>query len=178
MKKIIYIIICMSFLLILPACRGDVKPDIAALGEKMGRINPDYSFGYFNTFVFEDTARVFFSLEGEDNALLSLSTDNSGAITCINITAGSSTITTDAQKLQLASLFAAAAEAYTLMTEKEKTDCLEKLSFDNPQAYFTDLFEQFRAQRYIFTFSSNSECISLDIAYSDIIQAEKNPTDS
>lgn len=168
----------MSFLLILPACRGDVKPDIAALGEKMGKISPEFEFGYFNTFVFEDTARVFFSLEGEDNALLSLSTDKSGAVTCINITAGSTSVETDAQKQKLASLFAAATEAYALMTEKEKTDCLAALSFDNTEAYFTDLFEQFRAQRYIFTFSSNSEYISLDIAYSDIIQAEKNSAEA
>lgn len=168
----------MSFLLILSACRGEVKPDITALGEKMGRINPDFAFDYFNSFVFENAARVYFSIDGEDNALLTLSTDESGAITAINITAGRSGITTEAQKKQLASLFAAAAEAYALLTEKERSDCYAALSFDNTEAYFTDLFEQYRAQRYIFTFSSNSEYISLDIEYSDIVQAEKNSAEA
>lgn len=178
MKKIFYIIIGMSILCLLTGCTGEVKPDITELGERMGAVNEKYAFTYFDTFIYEGAAHTYISLSSEDDVLLTIGADDEGKIDRLTITSHISNLTDAAQRNELSTFCTAAVQCSTVMSEKEYTDCLEALSFDNPEAFFTDLFENFTCQRYIFTFSSNSEYISLDIEYSEIIKAEKNPTES
>ena len=175
---VLYIIIGMSFLCLLTGCTGEIKPDITALGEKMGTVNEKYAFTYFDTFMYENAARVMLSLSSEDDALLTIGTDEDGRIDRLTITSHKSNLTDDAKRAEFSTFCTAAVNCYTVMTEKEHSDCLEALSFDNPASYFSDLFESFNSQRYAFKFSSNSEYISLDIAYDEVIKTEKNPTES
>ncbi len=170
MKKVTAIIMCVSVLMCFSGCAGEARPDMMALSEKMAEYNEHYAFDYFDTFVYENATRVFFSLCSEDDVMLTITTDEDGKIDTVNITAVSNKMKTDGERNAFMNFSMAVAESFAPLSESEKKACDEALSYKKPNMYFSDLYEKYSSLRHHFIFSSNSEYISLDIEYYEVIE--------
>ena len=138
---------------------------MTVLSERMALVNEHYAFDYFDTFIYDGANRIFFSLCSENDILLTINTDENGKIDKINITAVKDSMKTDGEKEAFRNFSSAAADAFAPLSEKEKKERDDTLSFKKTNKYFSDLYETYTSKRYKFIFSSNSEYISLDCEY-------------
>lgn len=170
MKKTVAVVLCVAVLICLCGCAGETRPDMTALSEKMAEYNENYAFDYFDTFEYENATRVFFSLCSEDDVMLTLTTEDDGKISQVNITAVSDKMKTDGERNAYMNFSTAVAESFASLSESEKKECDNALSYKKTGMYFSDLYETYSSQRHHFIFSSNSEYISLNIEYYEVIE--------
>lgn len=170
MKKAVGIFLVLVMMFTFAACSEETRIGYNTLSDRLGKINENYKFEYFDLFLYDETYHVTFSLCSEDDVMLSLHTDDNGAIEDLTVTAKADKMKTDGERNAFASFAAAVVSCYADLSEKEQKELTGKLSFGNPKRYFSDLYETYTAQRYRFIFSSNEKFISLYCEYYEIME--------
>lgn len=170
MKKFAAAFVFPLILLLLSSCTAEGRPDCAVFSDRLSKIDERYAFDYFDMFLYDDTYNVYFDLCGKDDVLLSVNTDSSGNIDNLTVTANIESFASDNERNEYMKFACAVTDSFARLSEKEKKELDENLSYKNPELYFTDLYETYSALRYNFIFSSNSEFICLYCEYYEVME--------
>lgn len=169
MKKFFAFLLLPVMLFAFASCTEAARPDYAMLAKRLGAVNENYAFEYFDMFNYEDTYHVYLSVNNEDDVLLSMHTDDAGNIDDLTVTANIENFKTDAEKNALSDFFTAVINSYCELAADEREELAENLSFHKPESYFTDLYEKYSSLRHNFIFSSNAEFVCLYCEYYEIM---------
>lgn len=151
---------------------------MAILSQRMSEINENYGFDYFDSFVYDGANRIFFSLCSENDVLLTINTNAVGKIKKVNITAVNDSMKTEGERQAYKNFSSAVINSFANLSEKELRERDDELSYTNTKTYFSDIYETYSSKRYHFTFTSNSEFISLDCEYYEQYDISEKNKDS
>lgn len=174
MKKILTVLLCFVVIFSLAGCTESERPDYEMLSERMSQINEHYAFEYFDMFLYEGAYHVYFSLCSEDDIMLSMVLDENSNIDSVTVTAEKTKMTTEGQRNAFKSFSSALISSFAQLSDKEKRELSDNLSYENINFYFSDLYETYSALRYDFTFSSNSQYINLCCEYVEVMEDVTN----
>lgn len=170
MKKAVLPIICFALIFSLSSCSEEARPDMEALSAELAEINENYSFEFFDAFLYEGAYQLYFSLCSEDDILLSVCTDEEGNIDSVTVTAYAEKMKTDGQRNAFMNFSSAVIDCFTALSDKEKAEKNSSLSYKKPNLYFSSLYETYESLNYKFIFSSNSVYISLFCEYFEPVE--------
>lgn len=174
MKKFFAVMLCFIMIFSFSGCTEPDRPDYEMLSERMAQINEHYAFEYFDMFLYDGAYHVYFSLCSEDDVMLSMVLDENSNIYSVTVTADKTKMTTDGQRNAYKSFSSAVISSFAQLSDKEKKELSENLSYENINFYFSDLYETYSALRYNFTFSSNSQYINLCCEYVEVMEDVTN----
>lgn len=174
MMKFASVLLCCLLIFSFSGCTEPERPDYELLSERMAQINQHYAFEYFDMFRYEGAYHVYFSLCSNDDVMLSFVLDENSNIENVTVTADKSKMTTDGERNAYKSFASAVISSFADLSDKEKKELSENLSFENTNFYFSDLYETYSALRYNFIFSSNSQCINLYCEYVEVMEDSTN----
>lgn len=170
MRKTVSVIMCFMLLFSLCSCSEEARPDMETLSAKLGEINENYAFDYFDAFLYEGAYQLYFSLCSEDDILLSICTDKDGNIDSVTVTAYAEKMKTDGQRNAFMNFSSAVIDCFASLSDRERTEKDSKLSYKKPNLYFSSLYETYESLNYNFIFSSNSVYISLFCEYFEPVE--------
>lgn len=151
------------------ACTESSTPDYELLSAKLEKFNEHYAFDFFDMFQYDGAYHTYYSLCSEDDVLLSLVFDENYNIESVTVTAEKSKMTTDGQRNAFKSFSSAVINSFSTLSDKEQSE-VKKLSHENINLYFSDIYETYSALRYNFIFSSNSEYIAFYCEYVQVME--------
>lgn len=170
MKKCVALILCMLIIFSFSGCSEPARPDYEMLAERMAQTDESYYFEYFDMFFYDGSYHVYFSLCSEDDVMLSMEFDENCNIDSVTVTADKSKMGTAVEKSAYKSFASAVISSFAVLTDKEKKELSENISFENTDSYFSDIYETYSALRYNFIFSSNSQSINLYCRYFEVME--------
>lgn len=86
MKHTVTVILLIISLTVFSSCTRENRFDRSELSLRLSEIDESYAFSYDKLLIEESVSRVYYSLTREDDALLSLTEDDEGRLTCIELT--------------------------------------------------------------------------------------------
>lgn len=169
MKRICAVLLVLTVIFSFSACSESSIPDCELLSKRLGQTNEYYAFDYSDMFQYDGVYHVYYSLCSEDDLLLSLTFDSNNNIASVTVTAEKSKMTTDGQKDAFKSFSSAVINSFCNLSDKEQSE-VNKMSLQNINFYFSDIYETYSALRYNFIFSSNSEYIVFFCEYVQVME--------
>lgn len=174
LKKMRFLVLVIVVLMTFSSCSSQARPDIVMLAERMAETDERYYFDYFDMFIYENVYHVYLSLCKEDDVMLSFETDRNGNVDNLTVTAFSDSVSTSEEKEELRKLYNAVIDAFAVLTESEADEKNKSLSYNNPDLYFSDIYETYSSLRYNFIFSSNSKYMCLYCEYYEVMSVESD----
>lgn len=172
MKRAVFGFILILLIFTFSSCSQSGRPDYELLSDRLSQINEHYAFEYFDMFLYEGSYHVYFSLCSQDDVMLSIQLDDNCNIENVTVTADKGKMTTDGEKNAYKTFASAVISAFCELSESEKKELSNTMSYENINFYFSDLYETYDALRYSFIFSSNSQSINLYCEYVNVIEPE------
>ena len=169
MKKTISVLLLISILFSFSSCTTEKRPDILLFSERLSNIDERYGFDYFDMFIYENEHHVYLNICKENDVMLSFRIGNNSDIENVTVTAFSETVATGEEKEELKKVFNAVIDSFAMLSEKEKDEKEQILSYNNTDIYFTDLYETYSSLRNNFIFSSNPSFMCLYCEYYEIM---------
>lgn len=169
MKRICACLLILSVLLSFSGCSQSDQPDYELLSKRLSESNEHYAFDYFDMFQYNGAYHIYYSLCSEDDILFSMTFDDENNVASVSVTAEKSKMTTDGQRNAFKSFSSAVINSFCTLSDKEKSE-VNKLSVQNINFYFSDIYETYSALRYNFIFSSNSEYIVFYCEYVQVME--------
>lgn len=171
MKKVcavLLIFVCLLF----SSCSSEDRIGYKMLSDALSQYSENYTFEFFDMFIFEHTYHTYLSLYSDDDVMLSMQIDEYGNIDAITVTANREQMKSAEAKNAFKNFACAVINCYASLTSKEYSELSNELSYDDPNEYFSNHYEKYSSQRYHFIFSSNSEYIFLNCEYYEIMENE------
>ena len=169
MKRICACLLSFAFIFLFSGCSESSLPDYELLSQRMSEINEYYAFDYFDMFQYNGAYHIYYSLCSDDDILFSLTFDQENNISSVTVIAEKSKMTTDGQRNAFKSFSSAVIKSFCTLSDKE-TSKVNKMSVQNINFYFSDIYETYSALRYNFIFSSNSEYIIFHCEYVQVME--------
>lgn len=169
MKRICAFLLALTVIFSFSACSESSTPDYELLSKRLSEINEYYAFNFFEMFQYDGAYHTYYNLCSEDDLLLSLTFDEENNISSVTVTAEKSKMTTDGQRNAFKSFSSAVINSFCTLSDKETAE-VKKMSVENVNLYFSDIYETYSALRYNFVFSSNSEYIIFHCEYVQVME--------
>lgn len=166
-KRLIYVLLVMVFVL----CAGCTAPQRFGMQELSRRLeeqNERYAFSLDAVTLYNEYYHIPFSLEQEEDLLLSCKEDENGQLTQLLLTAEKDTAPTD-DFLTLSQLLL---EIFCNVSEYEAAAMAEEAGMTGADVLFSDHTGKAEKGRYSFTFFSTPLSITAILTYDDAIVAE------
>lgn len=165
MRKVTAVFICIFMIFSFSSCSEPSRPDFSMLSERLGAINENYHFEYFDMFLYDGAYHVYLSLNSQDDVLLSMIFGENGNIDSVTVVADKEKTDSPAGRKAYSDFVSAVIDIFTQLSERERTELYEAVSVRNTDAYFTDRYERYQSLRHNFVFSSDSQGVSFYCEY-------------
>lgn len=168
MKKIIAVILAFVLLLCV-GCSESTRFGMQELSRRLAQQDEKYAFSLDNVSLYNEYYHIPFSLEQEEDLLLSCKEDADGNLTQILLTAEKDTAPC-ADFLHLACLLI---EVFFGVNANEAKQLAEEAGMTAESVLFTDHTASAKKGRYTFTFFSSPLSITAILTYDDALVAQE-----
>ena len=169
MKRIFVSLLSLILIFTFSSCTSQARPDIITFSKRLSAVNEHYGFDYFDLFIYENIYHTYLSLCEENDVMLSFQLSQNNNIENITVTVFSDMVKTENAKNEISKFFSTCIDSFALLSEKEKQEKDENLSYNDTSLYFTDLYETYSVLRNNIIFSSNPVYMCLYCEYSESV---------